>query len=336
LTRFPIGLRYMAASALCFSIMGALVKAAGARLPTMEIVLARSLVVLALCLWGLRGRSGALPGKEPRLLFVRGLVGFTALTCSYFSVIHLPLAEATVIQYTNPVFTALLAAPVLGEAVHAAEILLALFGLFGVLLVARPPFLSGEPSGLDSAAVSIALAGAVFSAGAYVMVRRLRTEEPLVTLFYFAFVSILGSLPVVIRSFLLPHGTEWVLLLAVGLSTHVGQLCLTLGLQQGHRRRLPPDSLRDPPGHRVLPRDPGRVERGGRSGDPREHGSSGPRARAATGVAVVDVTGDRIACGPIVVSARRPHRSLGGGPPSRLKPSRTFASRYFGLSSGVG
>jgi drug/metabolite transporter (DMT)-like permease len=232
LTRFPIGLRYMAASALCFSIMGALVKAAGARLPTMEIVLARSLVVLALCLWGLRGRSGALPGKEPRLLFVRGLVGFTALTCSYFSVIHLPLAEATVIQYTNPVFTALLAAPVLGEAVHAAEILLALFGLFGVLLVARPPFLSGEPSGLDSAAVSIALAGAVFSAGAYVMVRRLRTEEPLVTLFYFAFVSILGSLPVVIRSFLLPHGTEWVLLLAVGLSTHVGQLCLTLGLQR--------------------------------------------------------------------------------------------------------
>jgi drug/metabolite transporter (DMT)-like permease len=222
----------MAAAALCFSVMGALVKAAGVRLPTMEIVLARSVIVIALCLWGLRDRRGALPGKEPRLLFVRGLVGFSALTCSYYSVIHLPLAEATVIQYTNPVFTALLAAPVLGEAVHAAEIVLALIGLSGVLLVARPPFLSGAPSGLDPFAVAVALAGAVFSAGAYVMVRRLRSEEPLVTLFYFALVSILGSLPAVIPTFVLPRGSEWLLLLAVGLSTHVGQLFLTLGLQR--------------------------------------------------------------------------------------------------------
>jgi drug/metabolite transporter (DMT)-like permease len=232
LTRFPIGLRYMAVAAFCFSVMGALVKAVGARLPTMEIVLARSLIVLALCLWGLRMRKGALPGREPKLLFLRGLVGFSALTCSYFSVIHLPLAEATVIQYTNPVFTALLAAPVLGETVRAVEVLLAVVGLSGVVLVARPPILSGAPSGLDPFAVSVALAGAVFSAGAYVMVRRLRAEEPLVTLFYFALVSILCSLPMVIRTFVLPVGWDWVLLLAVGITTHVGQLFLTYGLQR--------------------------------------------------------------------------------------------------------
>lgn len=233
-----LGLRYMVASALCFSIMGALVKAAGARLSTSEIVLARSLVVFSLCLGGLRRRGLAPWGSERRLLFVRGVVGFTALSCSYYSVIHLPLAEATVIQYTNPVFTALLAVPVLGETFHALEGMLILTSLLGVLIVARPPFLAGSGAlELDPMAVAIAVAGAVFSAGAYVMVRRLRREEPMVVLFYFSFVSILGSLPTVFPSFLLPRGIEWLILLGVGVSTHLGQLFLTLGLQRERAAR---------------------------------------------------------------------------------------------------
>jgi drug/metabolite transporter (DMT)-like permease len=227
-----VGLRYMVASALCFSVMGALVKAAGARLPTMEIVLARSIVVLALTLWMLRRRGIAPWGNERKLLFVRGVVGSTALVCTYFAVIHLPLAEATVIQYTNPVFTALLAVPVVGESLHAVEALLILTSLVGVLIVARPPFLTGGTAiELDPFAVAVAVAGAVFSAGAYVMVRRLRREEPSVVLFYFSSVSVLVSLPAVIPVFVPPMGIEWLILLGVGISTHLGQLFLTLGLR---------------------------------------------------------------------------------------------------------
>ena len=222
----------MVMAALMFSVMNALVKFAGARLPTMEIVLARSLVVLAICAWGIHARSRSFRGNEQKLLWVRGAVGSIALMCSYFSVIHLPLAEATVIQYTNPVFTALLAAPVLGEALHATEVVLALVGLAGVLIVARPPFLMGGGVGLDPFAVAIALAGAVFSAGAYVMVRRLRREEPLVIVFYFALVSIFGSVPSVVSSFVMPRGWEWGALLAIGVTTQLGQLSLTHGLQR--------------------------------------------------------------------------------------------------------
>jgi drug/metabolite transporter (DMT)-like permease len=163
---------------------------------------------------------------------VRGLVGFISLSCTYYAVVHLPLAEATVIQYTNPVFTALLAAPVLGEALHASEVLLAAVGLSGVLIVARPPFLRGAEAGLDPLAVSVGLVGALFSAGAYVMVRRLRREEPLLIVFYFALVSALGSAPAVIASFVLPRGPEWGVLLAVGVTTHLGQVFLTLGLRR--------------------------------------------------------------------------------------------------------
>lgn len=222
----------MAAGALCFSLMGALVKTAGARLPTMEIVLARSLVVLALSAWTLRARRKTPWGDERGLLWLRGTLGFIALTCSYYAVIHLPLAEATVIQYTNPVFTALLAAPALGESLRAAEVLLALVSLAGVVVVARPPFLGGAAAGLDSFAVAAALAGAIFSAAAYVMVRRLRREEPLVVVFYFALVSTLASLPAVIPTFVLPRGSEWGILVAIGVTTHLGQVFLTRGLQR--------------------------------------------------------------------------------------------------------
>jgi drug/metabolite transporter (DMT)-like permease len=221
----------MAASALFFSVMGALVKTAGARLPTMEIVLARSLIVLVLSAWTLRAGGRSLWGGERRLLALRGVLGFIALTCFYYAVIHLPLAEATVIQYTNPLFAALLAAPLLGESMRATEGLLALVGLVGVAIVARPPLLTGaETTALDPFAVSVALAGAVFSACAYVMVRRLRREDPLVVVFYFALVSAIGSFPAVLPVFVPPQGREWAVLLGVGVTTHLGQVCLTMGL----------------------------------------------------------------------------------------------------------
>jgi drug/metabolite transporter (DMT)-like permease len=223
----------MAASAFCFSLMGAFVKAAGAHIPTMEVVLARSLIVLALCVIGLRVKGTSVWGNERGLLFVRGVVGSIALVCSYYATIHLPLAEATVIQNTNPVFTALLAGPVLGEAVRGAEVLLAFTSLTGVLVVARPPFLTGASVAVqDPSYIAVAVAGAVFSAGAYVMVRRLRQEAPLVILFYFAVTSVLASLPAVIGNFVMPHGTDWLMLAGVGISTHLGQLFMTNGLQR--------------------------------------------------------------------------------------------------------
>lgn len=227
------GLRYVAAGALFFSVMTLLVKLAGSRLPTMEIVLARSVVVSILAGATALLRRRDLRGREPRLLLLRGGLGFTALSCFYYAVVHLPLAEATVIQYTNPVFTALIAAAVLSESLRAREVALALASLAGVTLVARPGFLFGDTaSPLPLLAVAVALAGALFSAGAYVTVRRLRREHTSVIVLWFAAVSTLGSLPPALLAWTRPTPREWVLLLGVGLSTHLGQVAVTRGLQR--------------------------------------------------------------------------------------------------------
>lgn len=229
-----MGLRYMAAGAFFFSVMSVLVKLAGRRFPTQELVLARSLVVAVLCAGALARRRQSFWGGERGLLVLRGVLGFIALSCFYYSVIHLPLADATVIQYTNPVFTALIAAMVLAEHVRMREVALALASLAGVVLVARPTVIFGAgPEALDPVAVTVAVTGAVFSAAAYVTVRRLGgTEDAMVIVFYFAAISVLLSFPMVVADYVHPAGSEWLLLLAIGVTTYLGQVFLTWGLQR--------------------------------------------------------------------------------------------------------
>ena len=225
----PLGLRYMAAGALAFSLMSALSKLAGASVPLFEIVFARSLVMVVLAGVHLRRKRISFRGKERGLLLIRGVLGFVGLTCFYYAVIRLPLADATVFHFTNPVFTALVAAVVLGEHVGLAEAGLVLLSLGGVVMVARPAFLFGTEAALDPVAVLVGLTGALFAAGAYVSVRRLRGEAPMVVVFYFAAVSTALSLPMVAFDPVLPSPRLLLVLLGVGLATHLGQIFITLG-----------------------------------------------------------------------------------------------------------
>jgi len=233
----PRGLRYMAAGALAFSMMSVLAKVAGGSIPIFEIVLARSLVMIVVAGGLLRHRGVSFRGKEPRILVLRGLFGFAGLACFYFAVVRLPLADATVIHFTNPVFTALVAAVVLGEHVGLAEAALVGVSLAGVMLVARPAFLFGDAAALDPVAVVAGLGGAVFSAGAYVAVRRLRNEVPLLVVFYFALVSTVLALPMVARNPVVPSPTMLLVLVGVGVTTYLGQIFITLGYREERAAR---------------------------------------------------------------------------------------------------
>ncbi len=229
----PPGLRYMAGAAFFFSVMSLLVKIAGQRLPTQEVVLARSSVGALLSWAVLRARGVSVLGNRRGLLLVRALLGYGGLSCFFYALAHLPLADATVIQYTNPVFTALLAAALLSERLRPRHISLTLVSLAGVVLMTRPDFLfGGLGERLDVAAAGIALLGAVLSAGAYVAVRKLgATEDPLVIVFYFAALSTLGALPLTAAAPVMPTAAEWAALAGIGVVTQIAQVLMTKGLR---------------------------------------------------------------------------------------------------------
>ena len=223
----------MIAGAFFFSLMSLGVKVAGQRIPSQQIVLVRGALNVAFTYLLLRRAGVPLWGSRPAVLLLRGLLGFAALSCFFYALVHLPLADATVLQYTNPVWTALLAAWVLGERMRRWEVGVVLASLAGVVLIARPSVLFGaDAARLDAAAVAVALLGSLFSAAAYVTIRKMgQTEHPLVIVFYFTLVTVPAAIPGTLAGAVWPTPLEWVALLGVGLTAQAGQIYLTRGLQ---------------------------------------------------------------------------------------------------------
>jgi drug/metabolite transporter (DMT)-like permease len=228
------GPRFMLVSAAGFAAMTAAAKLVGHRHPVFEIVFVRALFSVAVTAALLRGARVPLLGTRRPLLALRGLLGFCGLSCSFYSVIHLPLAEATLLQFMHPVFTVGLAALLLGERIGRGIWTGLPLAIAGVLLVVRPALLfGGAAAPLDPFAVGVALAGAFFAADAYVTVRHLaRTgEHPLAIVFSFPAVTVALSLPLMLSDFVWPRGLEWLWLAITGAAAQVGQMALTRGIQ---------------------------------------------------------------------------------------------------------
>jgi len=229
----PLGARYMALSALAFSVMTLFVKLVGQRLPSQEIVAVRAALTLGMTYVALRRAGVPILGTRQPLLWLRGAFGFISLSSIYYAVTHMPLAEATVIQYLHPPLTALLAAVVLGERIQGATLGSIALSFLGLVVIVRPPVLFGaQAEPFEPLAVWAAVAGAIFSACAYVTVRKLGAREhPLVIMFYLPLVSLPASIPTIWGAAVLPTFREWLVLLLVGITTQVGQLAVTRGLQ---------------------------------------------------------------------------------------------------------
>lgn len=234
LKSLPPGARYMAISALGFALMAACVKACSqAGIPLLEIVTARALVSLALSYVDVRRKGLSIWGKQHGWLFARGMVGTLALVCVYYAVTQLPLAEATVIQYLHPLFTAVLAWLFLHEKLPRSTFISLMLSFAGVMVLARPDNLTDQNiHSLPPLALLAALGGAFGSAVAYVIVRRLsRAEDPSVIIFYFPLIALPFSLVLPGPGFVMPQGDTWILLCLVGVFTQIGQLGLTKALQ---------------------------------------------------------------------------------------------------------
>lgn len=220
----------MVGASFFLSIMAVFARIAGSRLPSIEVVLGRSIVTTALSYWAL-SRAGVSPwGNRRDLLLLRGVAGFLGLTCFFYAVTKLPLGAVTVIHFTSPVFTVLIAGLFLGEGLRRRELSTTTLSFGGILLVARPTFLFGGDS-LDPFATVVAVCGAIMAAVAYVMVRRLAaTEHALVIVFWFSFIGVVGSAPFAAAQWVTPLPWEWAAILAVGIATQAGQVLLTKAL----------------------------------------------------------------------------------------------------------
>ncbi|HVY60459.1 MAG TPA: DMT family transporter, partial [Planctomycetota bacterium] len=220
------GLLYMLAASFLFAVMANLVKRLPAGFPVQEIVFFRSLLNVVFTLFLLWRYRAPVLGTHRLSLLARGVFGYAALSFHFYALHQMPVADALVIHNTSPLIVALLAPVWLGERVGARTLAWSAVGLAGVVVVLRP---TGAPSLGPGLA---ALAGATLSSFAYLTIRAIGTREhPLTVVLYLPLVSVLASLGPTAHDHVIPTALEWLVLLGIGLTTVVAQICLTAALQ---------------------------------------------------------------------------------------------------------
>ncbi|WP_294121308.1 DMT family transporter [Sphingomonas sp.] len=157
----------------------------------------------------------------------RMALGVSAMGLNFAATIMLPLAEATVIGFSVPIFSTVLAAMVLGEPTGKWRWGAVAAGFLGVLLIVQPG--TGE---VPLMGASVALVAALLTASVTIVIRRLgATERATTTVFWFA-ASSLVPLGAMMIWFARPHDpTTWAILGVMALAGGLAQLTLTGALR---------------------------------------------------------------------------------------------------------
>jgi drug/metabolite transporter (DMT)-like permease len=224
------GIRLRIASISCFATMAALAKLAGnGGASTLEILFFRNAFALPVIIGvllagpGLRSVHTSRPGAH----LGRSLIGLTSMLLTFQALSMLPLADATSIGFSTPLFATILSAMLLAEPVHRHRWTAIAIGMVGVLIIMRP---GGQHASL--AGMGVALAGAVASAIATVTIRSLgASERPTTTVFWF---TVAGTLAM---SLAMPFAAQahdpltWCALVGIGLAGGAAQVLMTTSLR---------------------------------------------------------------------------------------------------------
>ena len=157
----------------------------------------------------------------------RMALGLSAMGLNFLAFILLPLAEATTIGFSVPIFSVILAALLLGEPTGKWRWGAVAVGFAGVLLIVQPG--SGD---VPLAGASVALVAALLTASVTIVIRKLgATERAATTVFWFA-VSSLVPMGLLMPWFAGPHDlASWGILAGMAVAGGLAQLTLTGALR---------------------------------------------------------------------------------------------------------
>ena len=137
------------------------------------------------------GGFAAMRTARPLQHIGRNLIHYAAQLGWFFALTLIPLGQVVSIEFTMPIWTAILAASFLGEPMTAAKIAAIVLGVIGVVVIVRPAAGEINPGQL------IALAAAVGFGISIAMMKSLtRTEKTLAIIFWMLVIqSAAGFLP---------------------------------------------------------------------------------------------------------------------------------------------
>lgn len=230
-----LGILLSVLSTVGFTLMGSMVRYIGDRVPIGEMVFARNIVVLiplALVL-ALRGelrktfRTGNLRGHV-----MRSFANIVSIFCNYGGLVRIPLAEATAIGFTIPLFTVALAAIFLRETVRLWRWSAVVAGFIGVLVMLSPHLGGASPNEQAALGAILVLISAFLIAVVMTQLRHLSKTEttPRLLLYYSIFASLAG-LATIYWGWVVPSWGDFLALVGIGLFGGMGQALITESLR---------------------------------------------------------------------------------------------------------
>ncbi|CAN5217428.1 DMT family transporter [soil metagenome] len=235
------GIALRIASAGCFSVMSALLKVAstdGVVAP--EMLFYRAVFGLpVVVIWVMTSQGGlsALRTERPWAHLRRSALGISGILCIFQALTMLPLADATTLGFTAPIFATVMSALILHETVGRHRWIAVLIGFVGVAVVMRPHAVSGGAEAgvahtLPLLGIGVGLLGAVLQAAVNVTLRQLKDTEHVAAIVFWFFVA-----SAIVGVLLLPFVGHWhdgatlALLIGGGVAGGLAQLTVTASLK---------------------------------------------------------------------------------------------------------
>ncbi|CUX65212.1 DMT family transporter [Agrobacterium genomosp. 13] len=235
---------------LAFTVMSACVKGLDGAIPVGEVVFCRGFFALIpLCLWFIASseRITVPAAKNIGSLLAGSSAGLGGMFFGFLALAYLPLVNVTVLSYTTPLFTIMLAALLLGEKVRIYRWSAVLTGFIGVFITLSPKLIFDAASGpaqIDSVAMigtALALTGALCAAFSSIAVRHLNSiEKPSRIVLIYTLTGVVAGLATLGFGWKMPDFHQFLLLAGGGLAGGIGQIAMTLSLRHAQASLLAP------------------------------------------------------------------------------------------------
>ena len=226
------GVILMIIATFFFAFMGMFVKLGSPYFSEIELVFYRSFISLIFIILIIVNKKISLKTNFKKLHFYRSFVGFLSLLAFFYAISHLPLSTAISLNYTSPLFVALLITFFLNKKPSFYVCCLLLIGFFGAFLILKPTLI-----GNSAFAGFIGLLSGFGAGLAYLFMAQLgKVNEPDTrVVFYFTLLSsICAGLLMLLEDTNSEIFQHWWLLLGLGVSATIAQLALTKAYRVGN------------------------------------------------------------------------------------------------------
>ncbi len=207
--------------------------------PEFELVFFRCVISLVICIAIIRAKKIPFFGVNKKWLFIRGLAGSIGLTLFFYTLSNLPMAIATIIQYSSPIFTIILAIYLNNQKVKRIQWLFFAVAMAGIAVIGMGKI---ENAPIDPTWIVVGLISAVFSGIAYnAIIKCTNTDEPVTVVMYFPLVAAPITLILLLTTgYVIPQGIEWLLLLLIGILTQIAQVSMTRAFNSESAAKVTP------------------------------------------------------------------------------------------------